>query len=96
MSASQKAEESDSSNELGDDEPQTADGAERVDFVEREVQQLSAEDVLLDEQMNELWMRQVQKDPSRFLGVKFYMQLQRQEYSPEREENSLEREELQP
>ena len=79
MSASQKAEDSDSSRELGDDEPQTADGAERQDFIEREVEQLTAEQVLLDEQVNDLWMQQVQKDPSRFLGVKFHMQLQREE-----------------
>jgi Ca-activated chloride channel family protein len=79
LSASQKAEESDSSKELGDDDPQTADGAERQDFVKREVKQLTAEEVLLDEQINDLWMRQVQKDPSRFLSVKFHMQLQRQE-----------------
>ncbi len=79
LSASQKAEESDSSKDLGEDEPQTAEGVERSDFVERELEQLSAEDVLLDEQINELWMRQVQKDPSRFLKVKFYMQVQREE-----------------
>lgn len=79
LSASQKAEAGDSSRELGDADPQTADGAEREDFSEREVEQLTAEEVLLDEQINELWMRQVQKDPSRFLSVKFYMQLQRQD-----------------
>ena len=79
MSASQKAEDSDSSRELGEDEPQTADGAERQDFIEREVEQLTAEQILLDEQVNDLWMQQVQKDPSRFLGVKFHMQLQREE-----------------
>jgi Ca-activated chloride channel family protein len=79
LSASQRAEESDSSKELGDDEPQTADGAEREDFKERELEQLTAEEVLLDDQINDLWMRQVQKDPSRFLSVKFYMQLQRLE-----------------
>ncbi len=78
MSASQKAEDSDSSKELGDDEPQTADGVERQDFIEREVEQLTAEQILLDEQINELWMQQVQKDPSRFLSVKFHMQLQRE------------------
>ena len=81
MSASQRAEDSDSSRELGEDEPQTADGVERQDFIEREVEQLSAEQVLLDEQVNDLWMQQVQKDPSRFLGVKFHMQLQRKEAS---------------
>lgn len=75
LSESQRAEQGESSKELGDDEPQTADGAERQDFTKRQVEQLSAEDILMDEQMNELWMRQVQKDPSRFLSVKFQMQL---------------------
>ena len=79
MSASQKAEDSDSSRDLGDDEPQTADGVERQDFIEREVEQLTAEQILLDDQVNDLWMQQVQKDPSRFLSVKFHMQLQREE-----------------
>jgi Ca-activated chloride channel family protein len=77
LSATQKAEEGDSSKELGD-EPQTAEGVEREDFIQRQVEQLSAEDILRDEQLNELWMRQVQKDPSRFLSTKFHMQLQRQ------------------
>jgi Ca-activated chloride channel family protein len=79
LSASQRAEDSDSSRELGEDEAQTADGVERQDFIEREVEQLTAEQVLLDEQVNDLWMQQVQKDPSRFLSVKFHMQLQREE-----------------
>ncbi len=83
LSASQKAEEGDSSKTLGEEDPQTADGAERQDFVEREVEQLTADQILLDEKMNETWMRQVQRDPSRFLGVKFYMQLQREEASNE-------------
>ena len=91
LSASQRAEEGDSSRTLGEDEPQTADGAERQVFTTREVQQLTAEELLLDEQINELWMRQVQKDPSRFLSVKFYMQLQHQD-SLEQIENTLERE----
>ncbi|MEH6822670.1 MAG: VWA domain-containing protein [Motiliproteus sp.] len=75
LSASQKAEDGDSSRELGDEQPLTADGAERQDFVTREVEQLSAEDILLNQQINDQWMRQVQKDPSFFLGVKFQMQL---------------------
>jgi Ca-activated chloride channel family protein len=90
LSASQRAEEGDSSRTLGEDEPQTADGAERKVFTKREVKQLTAEELLLDEQIDELWMRQVQKNPSRFLSVKFYMQLQRQD-SLEREKGSLER-----
>jgi Ca-activated chloride channel family protein len=82
LSASQKAENSDSSKELGEDDPITADGAERQDFVERKVEQLSAEEILLDQQMNDLWMRQVQKNPARFLSVKFQMQLRRKNNAP--------------
>ena len=79
LSASQQAEDSVSSKELGKDEPQTAEGAERKDIIESEVEPITAEQILLDEQLNELWMQQVQKDPSHFLGVKFHMQLQREE-----------------
>lgn len=78
LSASQKSEESDSSKELGEDEPQTADGAERQDFVKGEIEQLTAEQIMLDAQLNETWMRQVQKDPAQFLSVKFHMQLRTQ------------------
>lgn len=77
FSASQKSENSDSQRELGDEEPQTADGAEREDFGQQEIQQFTAEDILLNEETNELWMRQVQKDPSLFLSAKFYMQLEK-------------------
>ncbi|MBL4796991.1 MAG: VWA domain-containing protein [Oleispira sp.] len=76
LSASQQAESSDSSRDLTDDQPQTADGAERSDFNQREVEPLTAEDILLDESVSDLWMRQVQKDPSQFLSIKFHMQLE--------------------
>jgi Ca-activated chloride channel family protein len=76
LSASQKAENTDSTRDLPDDQPQTADGAEREDFIEKKLEQLSAEDILLDDSINELWMRQVQKDPSQFLRIKFHMQLE--------------------
>ena len=76
LSASQKAENTDSTRDLPDDQPQTADGAEREDFIEQKVEQLTAEDILLDDSINELWMRQVQKDPSHFLRIKFHMQLE--------------------
>ena len=56
-----------------------AEGAERKEFAEREIKQLTADQVLMDEKMNEIWMRQVQRDPSRFLSIKFHMQLQRKE-----------------
>jgi len=75
LSASQQAEASDAAKELGEDGPLTADGAERQDFKPLVVKQLSAADILLDEKLNDLWMRQVQKNPARFLSVKFQMQL---------------------
>jgi len=77
LSASQKAENTDSTRDLPDDQPQTADGAEREDFTEQKIEQLTAEDILLDDSINELWMRQVQKDPSQFLRIKFHMQLEK-------------------
>ncbi len=65
--------------ELGEDEPQTGDGADKFEYGAQELEQLTADQVLLDEEMNEIWMRQVQKNPARFLRVKFQMQLQQAE-----------------
>jgi Ca-activated chloride channel family protein len=75
MSDSQKAEGE--SKELGD-EPQTGDGAETKELPPQEIEQLTAEQLLLDPKLNEMWLRQVQKDPSQFLSQKFYMQLEKQ------------------
>jgi Ca-activated chloride channel family protein len=86
LSASQQAEESDSAKELGEADPLTADGAERKDFMPLEVEQLTAEEILLDENLNELWMRQVQKNPARFLSVKFQMQLRNQQQTGQAED----------
>jgi Ca-activated chloride channel family protein len=74
MSASQ-ADEGLGTRELGEDDPQRAEGAERRMAADQEVQQLDAEQVLQDEKINEMWMRSVQRDPANFLGVKFSMQL---------------------
>jgi len=74
LSASQAQEDGESIKELGD-EPQTGDGAEReVAPKEQEIEQLSAEQLLLDPSLNEMWLRQVQKNPAYFLSQKFYMQ----------------------
>ncbi|MDX2321182.1 MAG: hypothetical protein QNK26_11375, partial [Moritella sp.] len=78
LSESQKAENGDSSKELGD-EPQTGDGADKKEARKQEAEQLSAEQLLLDPKLNEMWLRQVQKDPARFLAQKFYMQNERKE-----------------
>lgn len=77
MSESQKAEAGDNPKELGD-EPQTGDGADKQEARVQEVEQLSAEKLLLDPSLNAMWLRQVQKDPARFLAQKFHMQLQQQ------------------
>ncbi|WP_140602919.1 tetratricopeptide repeat protein [Litorilituus lipolyticus] len=74
LSANQQAEQGESSKDLGD-EPQTADGAERQDGPPQELEQLTAEQLLLDDNLNEMWLRQVQKNPARFLSHKFYLQL---------------------
>ena len=81
MSESQRAEQGESSKELGD-EPQTGDGAERKDAQVQEVEQLTSEQLLLDDNLNEMWLRQVQKNPERFLSQKFYMQLKAAQPSP--------------
>ncbi len=74
LSASQQAEEGESIKELGD-EPQTGDGAERKEtFKQQEIEQLSAEQLLLDPSLNDMWLRQVQKNPANFLSQKFYIQ----------------------
>jgi len=81
LSESQKAEESASSKELGD-EPQTGDGAEKKEMRKQVIEQLSAEQLLLDPKLNDMWLRQVQKEPSRFLSQKFHMQLIKRQKSP--------------
>ena len=78
LSESQKTEDGDSVKELGD-EPQTGDGADKKEARKQKVEQLSAEQLLLDPELNEMWLRQVQKDPARFLAQKFYMQNERKE-----------------
>ena len=76
LSASQKSEQGESDIELGD-EPQSSEGAEREDGKAIEIEQLSSEQLLLDDNLNKMWLRQVQKDPANFLSQKFYMQLEK-------------------
>ena len=78
MSASQQEEAGKKSRELGDG-PQRADGALQQDIASDQVEQLTAEQILLDEQVHEMWMRQVQADPARFLSAKFNLQYRRQQ-----------------
>ena len=78
MSESQ-ADEGAASKELGEDDPQRADGAERETMQAQIVEQFSAEQILQDQKINDMWMRSVQRDPSNFLAVKFAMQLEREQ-----------------
>ena len=75
LSASQAPEDGEAIKELGD-EPQTGDGADQKEAPTEaaEIEQLSAEQLLLDPSLNEMWLRQVQKNPANFLSQKFYMQ----------------------
>ena len=59
--------------------PRSSEGDERQMFEDQPREQLSAEQLLQDPELTEMWMRQVQKDPTGFLKVKFYMQLERLE-----------------
>jgi len=62
--------------ELGGDDAIPAEGAEEISWEKAELQQLSAEQILQDPATAEMWLRAVQQDPSRFLAIKFAMQLQ--------------------
>jgi Ca-activated chloride channel family protein len=87
LSASQKAEDGESIKELGD-EPQTGDGAEREEAPKvQEIEQLTAEQLLLDPNLNDMWLRQVQKNPANFLSQKFYMQQELKNLRPVKTNN---------
>ncbi|NQY86215.1 MAG: hypothetical protein HRT51_00485 [Colwellia sp.] len=73
LSQAQQPEPGESIKELGD-EPKTGDGADKKEARAPELEQLSSEQLLLDENLNKMWLRQVQKDPARFLSQKFYFQ----------------------
>ena len=76
MSEGQQAEQGEDTTEFGEDDPLRAQGAERDDINVSAPEQFSAEQILADETIQQMWLRQVQRDPSRFLAVKFAMQLQ--------------------
>ena len=78
MSESQQQEGS-QSEELGDDQPRRADGAEFTELGDTRLEQFSAQQILQDQKINEMWMRSVQRDPTHFLSVKFSMQLEGQQ-----------------
>lgn len=88
LSASQQAEEGEAIKELSKDDARAADGAEREVARKQEMEQLSSEQLLLDPALNDAWLRQVQKNPARFLSQKFYIQLElRQNKNTSKSEN---------
>ena len=76
LSESQKAEEGESSKKLGD-APQTGEGGQKKEGRKQVVEQLDAGQLLLDPALNDMWLRQVQKDPALFLANKFQIQNER-------------------
>jgi Ca-activated chloride channel family protein len=44
-----------------------------------ELEQYSADQLLQDPSLTEMWLRQIQRDPSEFLTTKFYLQLEQSE-----------------
>ncbi|MEP4076321.1 tetratricopeptide repeat protein [Haloferula sp.] len=44
-----------------------------------ELEQLSADQLLQDPSLTEMWLRQIQRDPSEFITTKFYLQLEKNE-----------------
>ncbi|MDJ0842072.1 MAG: VWA domain-containing protein [Acidobacteriota bacterium] len=83
FSENQQAEAGEDTKELGEDDPKRAEGAEKQSFGKKEIKQYNADEILNNPEINELWMRQVQQNPSRFLSLKFQLQLQRREAKKE-------------
>lgn len=73
LSESQQSEAGDMASEQNAG-PRSSEGDARLSLATRE--QLSA-DALQDPSIKAMWLRQVQRDPSEFLGTKFYLQLDR-------------------
>ncbi|MBY8084888.1 VWA domain-containing protein [Vibrio fluvialis] len=67
--------------ELPDDQPQTAEGADEQTTQDKMIRdKLSADQILGDPQLAQVWLKRVEASPQRFLQAKFQMQnLQRSE-----------------
>ena len=72
------------STELPDDKPQTADGVEETVMSDRlQKETLDAEQILASEELADKWLKRVEADPKQFLGMKFQIQLIKQESGQE-------------
>ena len=80
LSESQQQEPGVSSEEksLDGNDPIPAQGADEIAWQAAQESRLSAEQLLEDPQLVDLWLRSVNHDPSSFLATKFSMQLDRQ------------------
>ncbi len=81
LSESQQQEEGTSGEDkqLGGDDAVPAAGADELSWEQGEIAQLTAQDILQDPATADMWLRGVQQDPSKFLAIKFSMQLQQAE-----------------
>ena len=81
LSASQQQEAGASTQDkrLSSDDAIPAQGADEISWQQTKVIQLTAEDILQDAATRDMWLRGVQQDPSRFLAIKFGMQLRNRE-----------------
>lgn len=69
--------DSDKSGKKAGDGTQSSEGSEQLEAMELE--QYSADQLLQDPGLTEMWLRQIQRDPSEFLTTKFYLQLEQSE-----------------
>ncbi len=80
MSQSQKQEKNERSEEADNEKFKKSKGRkEKTNQRKQEVKQYSADDILNDPALNEMWMKNVQKDPAEFLANKFQIQINNKE-----------------
>ena len=72
--------------ELPDDQPQTAEGADEQTSMDKiQSQNLSAEQILGDPKLAEVWLKRVEANPTQFLQAKFQLQYLQQNSSDNEE-----------
>jgi len=78
LSESQESQTGDAEGKPGDS-PGSSDGDGDEQQRSGELEQYSADQLLQDPALTEMWLRQIQRDPSEFLTTKFYLQLEQNE-----------------
>lgn len=82
MAETRQSDSDDSSKKPGDGS-ESSDGSGEKGAGERE--QYSADQLLQDPKLTEMWLRQIQRDPSEFLTTKFYLQIAESEKAEKNE-----------